>query len=183
MSQPLAVSRLSELEAVVERGLATFVEVGRALMEIRDSRLYRDTHGTFEDYCEGRWGFSRQYAHLVIAETRVNQLVDEPIRQSHARELAPLLDEPEQLREAWAEVVQLHPEPTAADVREVVQRRLHTTSVLGSSESDEWYTPAPYIEATHAVLGGIDLDPASCGAANDVVRAHRFFGVEVSDES
>jgi hypothetical protein len=30
-------SRLGELEAVVERGLTTFVEVGNALMEIQDA--------------------------------------------------------------------------------------------------------------------------------------------------
>ena len=33
---------------VKERGLETFVDVGLALMEIRDRRLYRDTHATFE---------------------------------------------------------------------------------------------------------------------------------------
>lgn len=37
-----------------------------------------------------------------------------PVNDAQARELAPLLDQPEALREAWAEVVDLHPEPTAA---------------------------------------------------------------------
>ena len=37
-------SRLAELEAVVEAGLQTFVDVGLALSEIRDGRLYRKTH-------------------------------------------------------------------------------------------------------------------------------------------
>ena len=32
--------RLRQLEGVIERGLETFIEVGRALLEIRDSRLY-----------------------------------------------------------------------------------------------------------------------------------------------
>jgi hypothetical protein len=38
---PAERGRLAELEQVVERGLQTFVEVGLALTEIRDSRLYR----------------------------------------------------------------------------------------------------------------------------------------------
>ena len=36
---------------------------------------------------------------------------DMPANERQARELAPLLDAPETLREAWAEVVELHPEP------------------------------------------------------------------------
>lgn len=49
-------SKLCQLESTIEAGLKTFVEVGSALMEIRDSRLYRQEFGTFEDYCRERWG-------------------------------------------------------------------------------------------------------------------------------
>ncbi len=59
--------RLAELEAVVERGLQTFVEVGEALGEIRDQRLYRATHRTFEEYCRDRWGFVASRARQLIA--------------------------------------------------------------------------------------------------------------------
>ena len=58
--------RLDSLEAVIERGKKTFVEVGAALMEIRDSRLYRSQYKTFEEYCHAKWGFSRNFAHMQI---------------------------------------------------------------------------------------------------------------------
>lgn len=46
---------------------------------------------------------------------------------------------------------------------------------LHSSQSVEWYTPPKYIEAVRAVLGVIDLDPASCAQANKTVKATRYF--------
>lgn len=39
---------LAAHEATIERGLKTFVEVGGALLAIRNARLYRATHATFE---------------------------------------------------------------------------------------------------------------------------------------
>ncbi|MCK6479426.1 MAG: ParB N-terminal domain-containing protein [Planctomycetes bacterium] len=45
----------------------------------------------------------------------------------------------------------------------------------GIPTEEEWFTPPVYIEAAREVLGGIDLDPASCRAANRIVRATRFF--------
>lgn len=61
------------------------------------------------------------------------------------------------------------------------QPRLFTEAIECAPDagtSDEWYTPRHVIEAARVVLGGIDLDPASCATAQDVVRAGTFYTKE-----
>lgn len=78
------------------------------LLAIRDQRLYRQQHKTFEDYCRSRWTMSRQRAHQFIESASVvenlSTIVDIiPANESQARPLVSL--EPDQQREAWQEAV------------------------------------------------------------------------------
>jgi hypothetical protein len=58
--------RLDNCEKTVRAGLQTFVEVGLALMEIRNSRLYLETHPTFEAYVQAMMALSRPRAYELM---------------------------------------------------------------------------------------------------------------------
>lgn len=45
-----------------------------------------------------------------------------------------------------------------------------------SSGSNEFYTPARWVDPARELMGSIELDPASSWLANEVVKAERFFG-------
>jgi len=54
--------------------------VGKALLELRDKRLYRDKHGTFEDFCRAEFGWSEQETkkHLEVAEIIEKSAAQDP---------------------------------------------------------------------------------------------------------
>ncbi|MBD2247149.1 hypothetical protein, partial [Nostoc sp. FACHB-888] len=44
-----------------------FFEAGKALAQLRDRRLYRSTHRTFEEYCRDRFGYTHRRVNYLIA--------------------------------------------------------------------------------------------------------------------
>jgi hypothetical protein len=97
------------LEEIVER---SFVEAGRALKRLRDGKLYRSTHRTFEDYALERFGFSRRHPYYLIdAACVVDNLLEkcEPlvhILPTSERQVRPLTQlDPKVQREAWQQAV------------------------------------------------------------------------------
>jgi hypothetical protein len=143
---PVEASALDRCEQVIRKGLKTFVEVGQALMEIRDGRLYREHFKTWEEYCRGTWGFTARYAQYqiegskVVKELKVGAAllperikdsraarIPEPATESQARPLTRL---PVEARlPAWREAVTAsNGKPTARHVEEVVRAREITST-------------------------------------------------------
>ena len=134
---PVEKTDLAALEVAVERGRAGFVEAGTALMEIRERKLYRGTHKTFEAYCVDRWKFGRRYAGLLIEGVKTVKQIEAttengkstsqnstplpPIENvTQATELAKA---PKSERvEAWVEATKTTTSPTAKDVRAAVNK-------------------------------------------------------------
>ena len=117
---------LERCEVVIKQGLQTFIEVGQALMTIREKRLYRIGFKTFEDYCTGKWGMVQQSAtRLIRAYETVTNLQSEPmgsVLPQSERQTRPLTSlEPEIQKEVWKEVVKTHGDNiTTAKVQTVV---------------------------------------------------------------
>lgn len=97
----------------VKAGLETFVDVAIALIGLQEEKLYRETHSTFEEYCDEVFGLGRRRAYqLMEAGQTVLALMDSngeapkvlPTTTSHASALAEV--EPSKQREVWDKVVQ-----------------------------------------------------------------------------
>lgn len=120
------VSELAQHEAVIRDGLQTFVAVGNALAAIRDGKLYKETHKTFEDYCRQKWNMVASRARQLIAASTAVESVESvttvtPRTEAQVRPLVGL--EPEQQREAWQAAVEASDgKPTAKHVEAAVER-------------------------------------------------------------
>ncbi len=121
------------LERKVER---VFYEGGKALMELRDRRLYRSTHKTFQQYCRDRFGYGKNNANMkILAATVVDELQKMttnggqilPTTERQIRLLTKL--EPDQQREVWQQAVEKagNKVPSGRIVKDVVQRIMKRT--------------------------------------------------------
>ena len=54
----------------------------------------------------------------------------------------------------------------------------HAVSSDPDYDGDEWYTPSTIIESARTLMGGIDIDPASCAAAQKSIRAGAYLTKE-----
>ena len=128
---------LAACEQVIERGLKNFVEVGSALLSIRDQRLYKETHKSFESYCRERWQMTKTNANRLVqgAEVAVNltPMGVIPTSERVARPLTGL--KPEQQVEAWSNAVEAAGgTPAAKDVEAAVADILATTKARNLEE-------------------------------------------------
>lgn len=102
-----------DLECTVQQA---FFVAGKALKLLRDKRLYRDTHSTFESYVRDRFDFTKRAAYYLIdAAEVVENLKSEqfvhtnkctsilPTKESQCRPLAKL--SPERQIEVWRTAV------------------------------------------------------------------------------
>ncbi|BAZ18924.1 hypothetical protein NIES4071_108090 (plasmid) [Calothrix sp. NIES-4071] len=149
------------LEKLVERA---FYEAGKGLRTLRDKKLYRSTHNSFEEYCKERFGFERRQPYRLIEaagvidnivemcpnwthseneedSTRPNWTQIVPTNECQVRPLTKL--EPSEQQECWRQAVEKAggKVPSGRQVKDIVDRVRERTKV-----------PNPYREGEICIL-------------------------------
>lgn len=122
----VAISKLTQLETTIANGMETFIDVGNALKQIRDERLYREGYETFDEYTKERWGWGKSYANNLIRVSDVdNNLAtivakEKPKTESQYREVAkaPVEKQAAVVEAANEKAAQEGRTPTAKDFKE-----------------------------------------------------------------
>ncbi|PSB44104.1 hypothetical protein C7B80_21765 [Cyanosarcina cf. burmensis CCALA 770] len=133
------------LETRVDRALG---EGWSALKQLRDRRLYRSTHKTFEEYAKDRFGYNRAHAYRLIQAAGVienlspnGRQIDEmspigrhllPKSERLCRELAKLPSTAQPI--VWERVLEVSGDaaPTASVVRSIVEQLKQKPRLLAS---------------------------------------------------
>ena len=104
------------------------------MRELRDKRLYRNTHKTFEDYCQKRFNFGRSRSHrLINAANIIENLTDSSILLPNGQQILPTSErqvrpltklEPLAQRQVWKSAVESAggKVPSGRIVKDIVQK-------------------------------------------------------------
>jgi hypothetical protein len=114
------VDRRNYLEDVIERGMQTFMEVGQALKEIKDKKLWKPEYASFDDYSYQRWDWTPRRSNMMIRAVETVKILGPPFPANEAicRELAKVIEQdPELGRAAWAAFISENPNPTAKETK------------------------------------------------------------------
>lgn len=154
---------LERLEGIIEIGRQSFIEVGMALTEIKNAKLYRKDYKTFGEYCLKKWQYARQTAYQFIDSVKVVENVrhggQTEILPTNERQTRPLTSlEPEQQQEVWQKAVDTAPEGkvTARHIEETVWSLIYSTT---HNPKPKTKNASPSIISFCSWLLGIIADP------------------------
>jgi hypothetical protein len=149
--------RLTRLENLIARNQCRFHEIGKALKEIKDSRLYKlNLFDSFEAYTRARWDMGKSQAYrLIEAYQVVNNLSPIgdilPSNESQVRLLAPF--DPMEQRKIWKAFLKSTMEITAPNIKQFIASA--NTDKTGNKDEDVDLTDQvskAYMDAVQAML-------------------------------
>ncbi len=116
--------RLTHLETIITRKHGHFCDMGKALKEIRDNRLYKIAlFETFEAYTKARWDIGRAQAYRLIKSYEVIRNLSPigdilPGNEFQVRPLVKL--DPSEQRNAWKTFLKTGMEITAPNIKKFI---------------------------------------------------------------
>jgi hypothetical protein len=172
---------LRKLCKIVEDGLGKFIEVGSALLEINERKLYRETHKTFEAFASEKFGISKSHAYRMIEAAEIRADLSPIWGQSP---IAAAINTEGQLRElgrvgseALPDIVEKIAEkceaegckPTAKVIKSVVDETLGKTKpepkpVKPEPEQDSVVREERHLRLARQHLNGLRLALSNLGA-------------------
>lgn len=117
-------------ERRIAAGIESFRDVGLALKSIRDARLYRATHATFEDYCRERWSFTKSHGNNLILAAVTIELLPEDLATVVAKSA-----------KATRELSKVEPEKREEVVKEAAKSGKVTAKAIREASGQEIATP------------------------------------------
>lgn len=153
----MADNRLTQLEDIIEANQRKFYQIGRALRQIRDDRLFRDLlFDRFEAYVKDRWDMARSQAYrLITAATVIDNLSPIgdgilPENEFQARVLANFTKEDQ--RKIWRAFIASGMALTAKNIRKYAHQTKKAKSVKKTNASMVDIISADYKAAVMAML-------------------------------
>lgn len=138
-------TQLNLAEGLIARHLSAFFEVGAALLEIKQRRLYRAAFSTFEEYCRTRWQLNRSHAYRLVEaaeiKTHLSPIGDipPPENECQVRPLSGLTASA--AKKAWKTAVERagNKPPTGELVRKVVAEiGKKPAQKRGATQQESW---------------------------------------------
>lgn len=159
--------RLFSAEATIRNGRKAYQNIGRALTDIAQFKLYRSTHSTMAKYARDKWDMTTarvsQYQaayriHCLLSETGMKPL---PASESQCRPLVRIpadLDMDARIIQAWSDVLDAGQPITAKLVNEKVD------GVLGIVRTSSKTDDAEAADAESLGTAGDKVDEQSASA-------------------
>jgi hypothetical protein len=164
--------RLKNCELVIKTGLETFYQVGQALLEIQENKLYRQEFNTFDEYLQGRWNFGSTQAYnfissaKVISNLKMSTNVDIPQNLGQTKYLAQL-DDSLQIY-VWNNIVNTFETITGKVVEQEVKKHKQLNEAVKEVKSKpmlyQFETQEELIEKAKSLI------PASAPLVQEVIK-------------
>lgn len=164
-------TRLSYCEQTIAIGLKNFVDVGTALLEIQQHRLYRSTHANFAIYCQERWGMGKGYAYRVMEATKIVGILPVNVGESPALQLNPELPQLSPMGDTSKPL----PAPTS-------ERSIRPLSKVPKEKVAETYQRAVEIAGGKAPTAA-DTEQAVAETRNELAQAMGYTTPEEANEA